>query len=126
MMSKRLLAGLVATLAVSAIGVADASACRRVNRGCGSYYAPPPVAYQYGPPPSYGYVPPAPVYGYGPPPGVYYASPYAAPVYGNGAEYYGYRGPRRCDRGYGYAPPQPYYGGYDSGYQPTGYWVPVR
>jgi hypothetical protein len=124
-MSKGLLAGLAGALAVCAVGVTDASACRRLNRGCGSYYAPP-VAYQYGPPPGYapgypgyGYVPPAPVYGYGPPPRAYYAPyappPYAAPVYGYGAGpygrgQYGYRGPRRCDRGYGYAPREVLYG----------------
>lgn len=133
-MSKGLLAGLGGALAICAVGVTDASACSRWNRGCGSYYAPP-VAYQYGPPPGYGsgcsgcgsgygpgygpgygYVPPAPVYGYGPPPRAYYAPPpYAAPVYGYGASHYGrghhgYRGPRRCDRGYGYAPREVFYG----------------
>jgi hypothetical protein len=131
-MSKGLLAGLGAALAVCTVDVTDASACSRRNRGCGSYYAPP-VAYQYGPPPGcragcgpgypgygqgygqgyglgYGYVPPAPVYGYGPPSRAYYAPPpYAAPVYGYGAGQYG-RGPRGCDRGYGYAPRAVYYG----------------
>jgi hypothetical protein len=134
MMSKGLLAGLGATLAICAIGTTDASACsRRWTRGCDSYYAPPVgYGYGYGPSygygPGYGYVPPAPVYGaWGPPPTAYYASPYAAPVhgYGYGAEYYGqgygYRG-RRCDRGYGYGPRPPYNGGY----RPTGYWAPVR
>jgi hypothetical protein len=131
MMMKGLLVGVGAALVATVVGAADASACRRAY---GSYCAPP-VAFPYGPSPSYGYVPPAPVYGYGfgPPPGAYEVPPppYAAPVYGYGADdnggYYGYRGPRRCGRGYGYAPPVgAYYGGGFGGYQPVGVWVPVR
>lgn len=124
-MSKGLLAGLGVGLAICTIGAADASACSRWHRGCGSYYAPP-VGYQYGPPPGYGYVPPAPVYGWGPPPDAYYYAPprrggYYGASYGfYGDNGYGYRSGRHCGRGYGYAPPVGY------GYQPSGYWVPIR
>ena len=144
MLSKRLLASLgtalsAATLAVGALGVADASACdSRWSRGCGSYYAPP-TGYSYGYAPSgygmaYGFAPPAPIYGYGPfgpPPSAWYEPGYAGASYGSygyGAGPYGYgyrngrRGPR-CDRGYGYGY-GPHYG--YRGYRPTGVWVPVR
>ena len=122
-MSKRFLAGLGAvlgtTLTVSVIGAADVSACGRWQRGgCGGYggYYAPPVAYQYAPP-AYGYGPPPAVYA--PPTGYYSAGyGYSGGYYGAGYGY-GYGG-RRCDPGYGYAPPAAY------GFQPSGYWVPVR